>query len=261
MVLYVFMFYIPIYYKILGASSTQAGNALVPIGVTLPLGSLIAGYITSRTGRYKYVLWTTLVLLLIGTIANCTDTLKTPLWLPLAYMVLIGLATGGMLVVTLVAFTSAAEVAEQALVTSLSYVFRSTGSVMGVAIGSAVYQVVLERSLWTTIGSIHDAGDVIRSVKDSLEQISMLPAQLQADVRGSYMTALRAAFFTTVGFAVLAIISGLLVKELKLHSTLAYKRHHSLNTRLFPHTPSQSGPWRRLAPRSPQRVSQVCSTK
>ncbi|KAL8885616.1 MAG: hypothetical protein Q9215_006552 [Flavoplaca cf. flavocitrina] len=219
-VLYIFMFYIPIYYNILGASSTQAGNALVPIGVTLPLGSLIAGYITSRTGRYKYVLWATLVLLLIGTVANSTDTLKTPLWLPLVYLVLVGLANGGMLVVTLVAFTSAVEVAEQALVTSLSYVFRSTGSVMGVAIGSAVYQFALERSLWSTIGSIDDAPDVIRNVKDSLEQISTLPAQLQADVRGSYMTALRAAFLTTVGFAVLAVVSGLLVKELKLHSTL-----------------------------------------
>ncbi|KAL9035501.1 MAG: hypothetical protein Q9180_004827, partial [Flavoplaca navasiana] len=93
-VLYIFMFYIPIYYKILGASSTQAGNALVPIGVTLPLGSLIAGYITSRTGRYKYVLWATLVLLVIGTVANSTDTLSTPLWLPLAYLVFVGLANG-----------------------------------------------------------------------------------------------------------------------------------------------------------------------
>ncbi|KAI4271017.1 MAG: hypothetical protein LQ337_006313 [Flavoplaca oasis] len=219
-VLYIFMFYIPIYYNILGASSTQAGNALVPIGVTLPLGSLIAGYITSRTGRYKYVLWATLVLLVIGAVANSTDTLRTPLWLPLAYLVLVGLANGGMLVVTLVAFTSAVEAAEQAVVTSLSYVFRSTGSVMGVAIGSAVYQLVLERSLWSTIGSIDNAPNVIRSVKDSLEQISTLPAQLQALVRGSYMTALRAAFLTTAGFAVLAVVSGLLVKELKLHSTL-----------------------------------------
>ncbi|KAL9615331.1 MAG: hypothetical protein Q9204_008778 [Flavoplaca sp. TL-2023a] len=91
---------------------------------------------------------------------------------------------------------------------------------MGVAIGSAVYQLELERSLWTTIGSIDDAPNVIRSVKDSLERISTLPAQLQVDVRGSYMTALRAAFLTTVAFAVLAVVSGLLVKELKLHSTL-----------------------------------------
>ncbi|KAI4225399.1 MAG: hypothetical protein L6R36_003941 [Xanthoria steineri] len=220
MVLYLFMFYIPVYYRILGASSTRAGNALVPIGITLPVGSLLAGYITSRTGRYRYVLWATLALLLIGTVANSTNTLSTPLWLPIGYLVLIGLSTGGMLVVTLVAFTSAVKIEEQALVTSLSYVFRATGAVMGVAIGSAVFQGVLESSLWSNIGSIDNAGDVIRAVKDSLEQIKLLPETLQAAVRGSYMMALRATFLTTVGFAAMAVVSGLLVKEMKLHSTL-----------------------------------------
>ncbi|KAL8650581.1 MAG: hypothetical protein Q9226_005086 [Calogaya cf. arnoldii] len=220
MVLYVFMFYIPIYYRVLGASSTRAGNALVPIGVTLPLGSLVAGYITSRTGRYRYVLWATLVLLLVGTIANCTNSLATPMWLPIGYLVLVGLATGGMLVVTLVAFTSAVKVEEQALVTSLSYIFRSTGAVMGVAIGSAVYQWVLDSNLWSKLGSIDNAADIIQGVKDSMEKISTLPDALQTVVRGSYMVALTATFVTTVGFAAMALISGLLVKELKLHSTL-----------------------------------------
>ncbi|KAL8988815.1 MAG: hypothetical protein Q9169_008491 [Polycauliona sp. 2 TL-2023] len=220
MVLYVFLFYIPIYYRILGASSTRAGNALVPIGVTLPLGSLLAGYITSRTGRYKYVLWASLVVLLIGTVVNCTNTLSTPLWLSTGYMVLIGLSYGGMLVVTLVAFTSAVEVSEQALVTSLSYVFRSTGCVVGVAVGSAVYQAVLESDLWKKIGNVDDAANVIQGVKDSLEQIALLPEQLQGVVRGSYMIALRATFLTTMGFAVMALVTGVLVKELKLHTTL-----------------------------------------
>ncbi|KAL8798678.1 MAG: hypothetical protein Q9182_006464 [Xanthomendoza sp. 2 TL-2023] len=214
------MFYIPIYYRIRGASSTQSGNALVPIGITLPLGSLTAGYITSRTGRYKYSLWATLVLLLAGAVATCTNTLSTPIWLPTAYLVLVGSATGGMLVVTLVAFTSAVEIFEQSLVTSLSYVFRSVGSVLGVAVGSAVFQGILESSLWSRIGSMDDAAEMIRRIKDSLEEVDNLPAQLQTVVRGSYMVALRATFSTTVGFAAMAAVSGLLVRELKLSSTL-----------------------------------------
>ncbi|KAL8671967.1 MAG: hypothetical protein Q9168_003563 [Polycauliona sp. 1 TL-2023] len=220
MVLYIFLFYIPIYYDILGATSTQAGNALVPIGITLPTGSLLAGYITSKTGRYKYVLWVTLVLLLIGTVANCTNTLSTPLWVPTGYLVLIGLATGGMLVVTLVAFTSAVDVSEQALVTSLSYVFRSTGSVMGVAIGSAVYQAVLENKLWQKLGGMDGAEDIIKGVRESLKSIDVLEEGVKKVVKGCYMIALRATFLTTVGFAAAAVVTGLLVRELKLHETL-----------------------------------------
>ncbi|KAL8752340.1 MAG: hypothetical protein Q9199_005814 [Rusavskia elegans] len=221
MALFVLMFYIPIYYRVLGASLTQAGNALIPIGVCLPLGSLAAGVVTSRTGRYKHVLWGTILLLLIGTASNCINTLTTPLWLPIANLVLVGLATGGMLVVTLVAFTSAVQTSEQALVTSLSYVFCSTGSILGVAISSAVYQCILEDDLRKRLGGLGHGIEIVRRVKESLDQIDQLPHRLQLVVRGSYMLALKAAFWTTAGFALLAAISGLLVKELKLHSTLA----------------------------------------
>ena len=220
MALYVLIFYLPIYYRVRGVSTARAGTSLIPMAVTLPLGSLLAGFLTSRTGRYKNILRITLLMLLVGTIASSMDSLSTPLWLPTAYLTLLGLATGGMLVVTLVAFTSAVPIEEQALVTSLSYVFRATGSVMGVAVGSAVYQGVLESTLWRRLADIDNAADIIQGIKDRLDDVDGLPEHLQAVVRGSYMTALRAAFSTTVGFAVIAAVSGLLVKEYKLHSTL-----------------------------------------
>ena len=221
MVLFLLLFYIPIYYRIRGLDTTAAGTALVPIGITLPLGSVIAGLITARTGRYKCTLWTALLLLLIGTVANCTDTLFSPLWLPVLYLTFVGLATGGMLVVTLVAFTSAVKVEEQALVTSLSFVFRSVGSVMGVAVGSAVYQDILGRTLSSRLHSVEGADEWIRYIKDSLDRLDEIPVYLHQIVRGSFMVALRAAFSTTVAAAVVAVVSGLMIKELKLHSTLA----------------------------------------
>ncbi|KAL8788295.1 MAG: hypothetical protein Q9195_007351 [Heterodermia aff. obscurata] len=204
----------------LGVSTTRAGEALIPLGVFLPLGSLTAGIITSRTGRYKNVLTGALLLYLAGAVGSATNTLATPLWLPMVYVGLMAFAMGVVLVVTLVAFTSAVEISEQALVTSLSYVFRATGSVMGTAIGSAVYQSVLDHDLWVRLGTMDKAADIISRVKDSLDAVEHLPEQVQAVVRNSYMRALQASFSTTVGFAVLAAVSGLLVKQLKLHSTL-----------------------------------------
>ena len=218
--LYIIIFYIPIYYRTLGVSTTRAGEALIPLGVFLPLGSLTAGIITSSTGRYKNVLTGALLLNLAGAVGSAMNTLATPLWLPMVYIGLMAFAMGAMLVVTLVAFTSAVEIFEQALVTSLSYVFRATGSVMGTAIGSAVYQSVLGHDLWARLGNMDEAADIINSVKDSLDAVEQLPDQLQMVVRTSYMQALKATFSTTVGFAVLAVFSGLLVKQLKLHSTL-----------------------------------------
>ena len=135
-------------------------------------------------------------------------------------LAVVGLATGAMLTITLLALISAVNPSEQAVVTSLSYVFRSTGSVVGLALASAVYQAVLENDLWRKIGDQKNAADVIRSIKDSLNEIDRLPSQMQGAVRSSYMVALRATFTTSAAFAVMALVSGLLIRELKLHSTL-----------------------------------------
>lgn len=126
---------------------------------------------------------------------------------------------GGMLNSTLSAFTTAVQRVEQALVIALGFVFRSTGAVMGVAIGSAVYQGMLEQKLWNRLGNIDNADAIIHSIKDSLDEVEQLPERLQIVVRNCYMVALRVTFSTTVGFAILAVVSGLLVKQLKMHST------------------------------------------
>ncbi|KAL8825488.1 MAG: hypothetical protein Q9191_004386 [Dirinaria sp. TL-2023a] len=216
---YTIVFYVPIYYRARGASTTRAGTALIPIGVTFPLGSLTAGLVSSRTGRYKEFLRTVTFLFLLGTIGTSFNSLSTPLWLPPMFLVLIGFAFGGMLNSTLAAFTTAVERVEQALVISLGFVFRSTGAVMGIAIGSAVYQGVLERNLSRRLGSMDNAADIIQSIKDSLDEVGQLPESLQVVVRNCYMVALRSTFSTTVVFAILAVVSGFSVKQLKMHSS------------------------------------------
>lgn len=222
---YVFIFYIPIYYRLRGVTTTKAGFALIPYSITFPLGSLLSGLIITNTGKYKYLFRAHLLLMLFGAVANCTNTLSNSLWPPTIYLAIVGFATGGMLTVILVALIGAVDPSEQAVVTSLSYVFRSTGSVVGLAFASAVYQSVLETDLWKRIGHIKQAAKIIRGIKDSFDDVDGLPGSIQWPVRTSYMLALRATFITTVAFAAMALVSGLLVKELKLHSTLAREEH------------------------------------
>lgn len=163
--------------SILSLNTPRAGTAIIPIGVTVPLGSLIAGFVTSRTGRYRYSLRIAPLLLFLG-----------------------GMDDSG-LDGNVVAFTSAVKIAEQALVTSLSYVFRSTGSVIGVAIGSTVHQGVFGHGLWIRIHDVDDAVDIIRNNKDSLNEVDQLPLHLQAS-GGQLYDSLRAASLIIVGLAV-----------------------------------------------------------
>ena len=231
MINYAFIFYLPIYYRIRGVSTTQAGAALIPFSVSLPLGSLVAGTIATKTGKYQYLLWSILVLMLVGAIASCTVTLETSLWLPRVYLGLVGLASGGVLIVTLLALLSSVNPSEQAVITSISYIFRSTGSVVGLCVASAVYQQVLEKDLWARLGGISNAAEIVRGIRDGLDYVDMLPPQLQLTVKRSYMVALRATFSTTVVSAALALVCGLMVRELRLPSTLGYHKPNDASCR------------------------------
>ncbi|KAL8693994.1 MAG: hypothetical protein Q9218_001293 [Villophora microphyllina] len=222
MAVYTLIFYVPILYRVRGSSTTQAGAALIPFSFGLPLGSLLAGAIATRTGRYRHLLWAIVVMMLASAIASSTVTLGTPLWLPKMYLGFAGTATGGMLVVTLIAILGSVPLSDQAVVTSLSYIFRSTGSVMGLCVASAVYQQVLDKDLWAHFGGLKNAAGVIQGIRSSLDSVGNLPEQMQVIVLKSYMLALRATFSTTVAFTVVALVCGLLVKELKLQSTLAH---------------------------------------
>ncbi|KAL8970627.1 MAG: hypothetical protein Q9183_001423, partial [Haloplaca sp. 2 TL-2023] len=220
MIMYTFIFYVPIYYRVRGISTTRAGAALIPFSVGLPFGSLLAGSIVTRTGRYRYLLWGILVLMLAGAISSCTTTLNTPLWFPKFYLGLVGLAMGGMLIVILIATLSSVTSSDQAVVTSLSSIFRSTGSVVGLCVASAVYQQVLTKSLWARFGNLKNAAEVIHGTKDSLDYMYTLPPPMQQAVKACYMMGLKATFSMTVGLAVAALVSGVLVKELKLRSSM-----------------------------------------
>ncbi|KAL8704060.1 MAG: hypothetical protein Q9201_002759 [Fulgogasparrea decipioides] len=220
MTMHTFVFYFPIYYRIRGISNTQTGAALIPFSIGLPFESLVGGAIATRTGRYRSLLWAVLILMLAAAISSCAITLTTPLWLPKVYLGSVGAAAGGMLVVTLVALLSSIAPSEQAVVTSLSYIFRSTGSVVGLCVASAVYQQVLDNDLWARFGGLKNAVEVIHGIRDGLDYVDTLPHQMQSVVRGSYLTALRATFSTTVAFAVGALVCGVLVKELNPRSAM-----------------------------------------
>ena len=183
MVAYALDFYVVVFFRVRGLSATQAGACLIPFSITTAAGSLLAGIITSKSGRYKALNITILSLMLLTTILVATSVFYTPIWTTVLALGVAGIAIGGMLTVTLVALIGAVSHEEQALVTSLSYAFRSTGSVIGVAMASVVFQNVLSSQLWANFGSRTDAAELISRLKDSLDEIYVLPMEDQPLVK------------------------------------------------------------------------------
>ncbi|MCJ1377454.1 hypothetical protein MMC17_000549 [Xylographa soralifera] len=215
------IFYGPIYFQVRGFSATQAGARLIPQSVGIGLGSVGSGIIMRWLGRYYTLNLGIQAIFLLGMALISSFTFDTPTWLPIVAFLCTGIGYSGMLTVTLIALISAVDHAHQAVMTSASYAFRSTGSTIGITIASSVFQNVVKSELWGRFGDRKDAATIIPRIRDSLDEIKRLPDSWKADVMEVYMDALRAVFLTLLGLGVLGALVSLGMKEHKLHKTIA----------------------------------------
>jgi MFS family permease len=220
MVAFMTTFYVPIFFQAQGLSATQAGLRLVPQSLGTSIGSLGSGLIMNHTGRYKVLGLAVIAAFVIGTFLLATLTFSTPDWPAYIYQFLVGAGYGGMLTVTLLATISAVAHDYQAVITSATYAFRSTGSAIGVTIASAVFQNILVSSLHSKFDGRVGAADEIRRIRDSLDELKHLPTGWSEGVLESYETALRGVFLTATAIAILGMISGAFMREHTLHTNL-----------------------------------------
>jgi len=224
MVSFMALYYVPLYLEVRGESAAAAGLRLVPMAASMSVGSLGSGILMRATGLYYWQSVASMALFVLGAALLCTLELDSPAWQTYVYPAPLGIAYGSMLTITLVAMISAIDHRHQAVVTAASYAFRSTGSTIGITAASAAFQNILTGELRSTYGSLPDSEKVIKRIRDSMDSVNHLPKGWDRNVvMGIYMDALRGAFFSGLGIAVLAVIAALAMKEHHLHKNLARK--------------------------------------
>lgn len=217
------LFYGPIYFQVKGLSATAAGARLIPTSVGLAVGSLGSGLIMRSTGRYYILSVCSQITSLTALVIFATFQLNTPSWEAFVAFFLAGAGHCAMLTITLLALIAAVDHIHQAVITSASYAFRSTGSTIGITITSAVFQNILNMKLQSRFKDLPDSKDVIARLRDSLEEIQNLPPHLRGDAMDVYMAALKGVFVTTLGIGILSAAVSLAMREHTLHSNLARK--------------------------------------
>ena len=173
------------------------------------------------TGKY-YVLNIVISVVTVAAFALVAGTFDryTPDWPPFIYFFLNGAGYGGLLTVTLLALIASADHEQQAVITSASYAFRSTGATIGITLASAVFQNLLKNQLWSRFSDRRDAAEVIAKLRDSVDYIKHLPPGWYDGVMDSYMSAFRGVWVLNLGLAVLGALIGLGMREHVLHKTL-----------------------------------------
>ncbi|KAK5631198.1 hypothetical protein RRF57_006913 [Xylaria bambusicola] len=217
------LFYIPLYLQTHGVSAAGAGLVLLfaPLGICI--SSVSAGFIMKKTGRYLALGILAVSLQLAAAIILTTLRQDSPIWPLRIVFFLLGAGQGGMLTVTLLACLAAIDHSNQAAITSATYAFRSVGSTVGVTIGSAIYQNVLKEKLWERFGDFPGAAEEINRIRDDIDELNHLPDGWPDGVAASLQEAFRSVWFTLLGLAAIAVVTVSLMKQHKLHSTLARK--------------------------------------
>ncbi|RMY56376.1 hypothetical protein D0865_03680, partial [Hortaea werneckii] len=219
------LYYGPVYFQVVrGLSPIEAGALFVPSSIGTALGSLGSGILMRATGRY-YLLNVVMQILMITACTAILATFKATVnnYTPFLWMFMIGTSYGSMLTITLLSLIAAVDHKYQAVITSASYAFRSTGSSIGITIASAVFQNLVKMRLYDRFGDVPGAADEIRRIRDSLDEIRHLPPGWHDGVILSHVEALRGVWTVILGFVSLAAVVSLFMKEFTLHSNLERK--------------------------------------
>ncbi|KAK0483776.1 MFS general substrate transporter [Armillaria novae-zelandiae] len=178
-------YYLPVYFQILGSSATGAGVRMLPFSLGSSLTSATMGYIVSRTGEYRLVIWVSWAVFTLGyglmiMLDSYSNTAEKVL-----YPLIAAMGLGTMFQVPMIALQAAMPLKDMATSTAAYGFIRTLGGTVGVSVG----QVVFSSTLTKRLAKIPNAEGSLPtgSLSESVRQLkNIADVQLRADIIQAY---------------------------------------------------------------------------
>jgi MFS family permease len=155
------MFSVPLYFRVTqNISNAESGSHLLPAVLSNTVGSLLAGFVIQRTGRYK------LLSILASTCASISYALLilrwtgNTSWLESLEIMPSGFGMGLAYSATFIALQSSVKKEEIAISTGGLYTASAIGMVLGIAASSTVQLGSLRATLESSLRGIDGAKEV-----------------------------------------------------------------------------------------------------
>ncbi|MFF4044445.1 MDR family MFS transporter [Streptomyces sp. NPDC001816] len=208
--------FLPLYQQsVQGASATNSGLLLLPMLGAMLVTSMVAGRVTTGSGRYKIFPILGGALMIVGLyLLSLMDTDTTRLTSGI-YMAVLGLGMGCLMQVTMLVAQNSVEMKDMGVASSSTTLFRTLGSSFGVAIMGALFNHRVQDVMAERAGAL---GSKITEQSAQLDAASL--AKLPAAAREAYQHAVSAgthsAFLLGAVISVVVLIASLFVKEVPL---------------------------------------------
>lgn len=127
--------YTPLYLQgVVGESASTSGAALIPLVLTMTLGSVVGGQIIARIGHVRPFLIFGAVAVTTGAFLLTTLRIETSVWVIGGFMFIIGLGLGLLLPNSTLAVQTSVEPRNIGVATSATQFIRSIGGTIGTAL-------------------------------------------------------------------------------------------------------------------------------
>ena len=197
---------------------TQAGLLMLPLIAGNMVGATGAGQYVTRTGRWKGLMLGASALLVLGLCLMGTIVHTTPLWHLSAFMVLMGLGTGGLMQNLVLVVQNTVDVTDVGAASGVVTFFRSLGGTIGVAaLGAVLATDVTEKisaglaRAGIPLAGAHGSGSL---------DLDALPPAVATIVRTAYADATGRIFLIAGLVALLTFLAVALMPVTELRTTV-----------------------------------------
>jgi EmrB/QacA subfamily drug resistance transporter len=208
--------FLPLYQQaVQGASATNSGLLLLPMLGAMLVTSMVAGRVTTNSGRYKVFPILGGVLMIAGLyLLSRMDTETTRLTSGL-YMAVLGLGMGCLMQITMLVAQNSVQMKDMGVASSSTTLFRTLGSSFGVAIMGALFNHRVQDVMAERAGTV---GKSITQQSAQLDAKSLekLPAVAREAYQHAVTSGVHSAFLLGAAVAVPVLIAALFVKEVPL---------------------------------------------
>ncbi|PBL02216.1 vacuolar amino acid permease [Armillaria gallica] len=223
------LYNIPLYFSAVRLySATESGLHLLPHSFAISTGSLFAGWVMRRTGKLYTLTLASSAMTLVASVLVLfwNDSSSTfHLWLDIVPQ---GFGMASLITSTLIAMIAGVFKEDMAVATGITYLFRTTGQVLGVSLSGAILQAILLHQLRVRIQGPGSA-EIINEIRHSTAIIPTLEPQLFEAAVHSYADALRVVFICQAAWNFMAFLACLPIQENHLPGTAEEQEQHYRN--------------------------------
>jgi EmrB/QacA subfamily drug resistance transporter len=208
--------FLPFYQQaVQGASATNSGLLLLPMLGAMLVTSMVAGRVTTNTGKYKVFPVVGSVLMVVGLYLLSTMDTGTSRLTSGVFMAVVGFGMGCLMQITMLVAQNSVEMKDMGVASSSTTLFRTLGSSFGVAIMGALFNHRVQDVMAERAGAL---GSKVTEQSAQLDQAGL--AKLPEAAREAYQHAVssgtHSAFLLGAVVAVVALAAAVFVKEVPL---------------------------------------------